>query len=111
MQKLGYMREGVFQSVDLFFPNGLVINAPCKTEFSELSPYYIEYSGSSYVLMYNDELLTEISFDVVDTYSQRVATNGTLYRQAAFWQQIVFEYIINFDVYLKNKTKDANFAI
>lgn len=84
MQKLGYMREGVFQSVDLFFPNGLVINAPCKTEFSELSPYYIEYSGSSYVLMYNDELLTEISFDVVDTYSQRVATNGTLYRQAAF---------------------------
>lgn len=85
MQKLGYIREGVFQSVDLFFPNGLVINAPCKTEFSELSPYYIEYSGSSYVLMYNNELLTEISFDVVDTYSQRVATNGTLYRQAAFW--------------------------
>lgn len=85
MQKLGYIREGVFQSVDLFLPNGLVINAPYKTEFSELSPYYIEYSGSSYVLIYNDELLTEISFDVMDTYSQKVATNGTIYRQVAFW--------------------------
>ncbi len=84
MQKLGIIREGVFQSVDLFFPNGLVINAPFKTEFSELSPYCIEYSGSSYVLMYNDKLLTDISFDIVDDYSKKVATNGTIYRHAAF---------------------------
>lgn len=84
MQKFGYIREGVFQSVDLFFPNGIVINAPCKTEFSELSPYRIEYSGSPYVLMYNDKLLTEITFDVMDAYSQKVATNGTFYRQVAF---------------------------
>lgn len=84
MQKLGYIREGVFQSVDLFFPNGLVINAPFKTEFSELSPYHIEYSGSSYVLMYNDKLLTKISFDVVDNNSQKIATNGTIYHNVAF---------------------------
>lgn len=84
MQKFGYIRDGVFQSVDLFFPNGLVVNAPFKTEFSELSPYCIEYSGSSYVLMYNGKLLTEISFDVIDTYSQRVASNGTVYRHVAF---------------------------
>lgn len=84
MQKSGIIRKGVFQSVDLFFSNGLVINAPFKTEFSELSPYCIEYSGASYVLMYNDELLADISFDIVDSYSKKVATNGTIYRQVAF---------------------------
>lgn len=84
MQKFGYIREGVFQSVDLFFPNGLVINAPYKTEFSDLSPYSIEYSGSAYILMYNNMLLSEISFDVIDIYSQKVATNGTIYRHIAF---------------------------
>lgn len=84
MQKLGIIREGVFQSVDLFFPNGLVINAPFKTEFSELSPYYIEYSGSSYVLMYNDKLLSEVSFDIIDSYKTKVAANGTIYRHVAF---------------------------
>lgn len=84
MQKLGVIREGVFQSVDLFLPSGLVINAPFKTDFSELSPYCIEYTGSSYVLMYNNKVLTDISFDVVDNYSKKVATNGTLYRHVAF---------------------------
>lgn len=84
MQKSGFIREGVFQSVDLFLSNGLVINAPFKTDFSELSPYCIEFTGSSYVLMYNDKLLTDISFDVVDSCSKKVATNGTIYRHAAF---------------------------
>ncbi len=84
MQKLGVIREGVFQSVDLFFSDGLVINAPFKSEFSELSPYCIEYLDTSYALMYNDKLLTDIYFDIIDSYSTKTATNGTIYRHVAF---------------------------
>ena len=38
MKNHGMIRQGVFQSVDLKIYNGLVINAPYLTDFSEFSP-------------------------------------------------------------------------
>lgn len=84
MLETGIIREGVFQSVDLYFPSGLVVNAPYRTDFSELSPYCIEYLDSSYILTYNGKFLTKITFDVIDDYSKRIATDGTVYRHVAF---------------------------
>lgn len=84
MLETGIIRKGVFQSVDVYFPNGIVVNAPFHTDFSELSPYCIEYLNSRYVLTYNNTFLTTITFDLVDNYSKKIASNGTIYRHAAF---------------------------
>lgn len=79
------IRQGVFQSVDLFLPGGLIVNAPYHTAFSELSPYWIEWYGGAFVLFYESKPLFPISFDSADPYRNRIASHGTLYRNVTFW--------------------------
>lgn len=83
--KCGMIRQGVFQSVDLTLPNGLIINAPCHTDFSELTPYHIEWNGTQFLLCYEDNVLSPVAFDSADPYQQKTAVGGTLFRNAAFW--------------------------
>ena len=81
-------RQGVFQSIDLRLENGLIVNAPYHTDFSELSPYCIDCHGKSYnqyILKYNGRKLCNVAFDKTDPYRQRVASHGTLYRNVTFW--------------------------
>ncbi|MCD7883759.1 MAG: ATP-grasp domain-containing protein, partial [Lachnospiraceae bacterium] len=83
MEVTGHIRPGVFQSVDLRLPNNMVINAPFHTDFSELSPYCIEYDGKTYILTYERQFLSKISFDTVDVNGDKIASNGTIYRHAS----------------------------
>lgn len=85
MEQQGQIRQGVFQSVDLTFPNGLVINTPYHSRFSELSPYSIHWNGKQFCLYYEDIQLSSVTFDPADPYQARVASGGTVYRTAAFW--------------------------
>lgn len=85
MQNNGFIRQGVFQSVDLNFPDGMVINAPYMTAFSELSPFAIDFKNKIYILKYYDSIISEIHFETVDIYKENTASNGTLYRHVAFW--------------------------
>lgn len=86
MEKIGRsIRQGVFQSIDLFLSMGLIVNAPYHTDFSELSPYKIDYVDNSFVLVYNQHILCPISFDAEDPYRNNVASEGTLFRNITFW--------------------------
>lgn len=84
MTSHGKIRAGVFQSLDLVFPNGLIVNSPYNTRFSTLSPYCVEWSGSNYVLYYEGTPLSDISFATEDPYKNRKASSGTTYRHAVF---------------------------
>ena len=84
MKNHGMIRQGVFQSVDLKIYNGLVINAPYLTDFSEFSPYEIDYYKEKYVLKYYNKVLYNISFDALDNNRKRVAQNGTIYGNVSF---------------------------
>lgn len=81
----GKIRQGVFQSVDLTLPNGLIINAPYHTDFSELSPYSVQWNGKAFLLYYEKRILCPVTFDAADPYRENVASRGTLFRHAAFW--------------------------
>lgn len=80
----GFIRNGVFQSIDVYLPNGLVVNAPFESDFSTLSPYTITLNEKRYFLYYYDNLISEIFIDKEDTYKEKIATHGTKYRQVAF---------------------------
>lgn len=84
MERLGSVRAGVFQSVDLIFPNGFVVNSPYHTKFSELTPYCVELDRSGFCLSYEGTPLSPITLAVTDPYRSRTASGGTLYRNAAF---------------------------
>ena len=84
MKNKGMIRPGVFQSVDLKFNNGLIINAPYLTDFSEISPFEIDYNEEEYVLNYNNNFLHNIQFDTPDTNRNKIASNGTTYGDVSF---------------------------
>lgn len=84
MERLGSVRTGVFQSIDLTFPGGFIINSPYHTKFSELTPYCVQLDHSSFYLSYEGTPLSPITLAVTDPYRDRTASGGTLYRNAAF---------------------------
>ncbi len=84
MKNEGMIRQGVFQSVDLKFPNGMIINTPYLTDFSKMSPFKIDYNGKNYILKYYDEFLDVINFDTLDTNRNKIASNGTMYGNVTF---------------------------
>lgn len=84
MSKRGNVRAGVFQSVDLTFPSGVVINSPYHTGFSELSPYQIEWDGSHFFLSYGDEFLSFISLASEDPLRNYTTQSGMPFRNATF---------------------------
>lgn len=85
MGKIGSIRQGVFQSVDLFLPNSMVVNAPYHTDFSDFSPYCIEWVEGEFKLSYRGSPLFAITFDAEDLFRGKIATKGTAYRNVAFW--------------------------
>lgn len=84
MKANGMIRQGVFQSVDITFNKRLIINAPYLTDFSELSPYEIDYYQGEYVLKYYNKILHSISFDPLDENRKKVAHKGTIFGNIAF---------------------------
>ena len=84
MNRLGSVRAGVFQSVDLSFPNGMIINAPYHSKFSELTPYCIEADRSGFYLSYEGISLSPIDLAGTDPYREYIASGGTCYRNAVF---------------------------
>lgn len=84
-EQQGAVRAGVFQSVDISLRNGLIVNAPYHSSFSELSPYCIEWDGGAFFLSYEGVRLCEVFFDAADPYRDKTAPGGTQFRNAAFW--------------------------
>lgn len=84
MKNTGMIRQGVFQSVDLKFNNGMIINAPYLTDFSEMSPFEIDFEGKNYILKYYDKYLETIHFDTMDINKNKIASNGTKYGNVTF---------------------------
>lgn len=85
IEQQGTIRAGVFQSVDLTLENGLIVNAPYHSSFSELSPYCIEWDGIAFFLSYEGIRLCRVTFDSADPYRDKIASGGTQFRNAAFW--------------------------
>lgn len=84
MEQLGSVRAGVFQSVDLEFPNGMIINSPYHTKFSELTPYCVELDSSGFFLSYEGSRLSAVNLAAADPYRDHIASGGTYYRNVAF---------------------------
>lgn len=106
-------RQGVFQSIDLRLENGLIVNAPYHTDFSELSPYCIDHRGKSsdqYILKYNGQELCNVAFDETDPYRKRVASHGTLYRNVTFWATDRLRVHHQFHCYFKEKGLGCGFC-
>lgn len=84
MERLGSIRVGVFQSVDLTFPSGLIINSPYRSKFSDLSPYCVEWDGCRFFLSYENTSISPISLAPADPYRDHMASGGTYFRNAVF---------------------------
>lgn len=84
IMRKGDIRQGVFQSVDLAFSNGSVINSPYHTKFSDLTPYCIEWNGTDFILSYEGHPLSTITLAPADPYRDRTASGGTRFRDVAF---------------------------
>lgn len=110
MKHSGEVRQGVFQSVDLIFPDGLVINAPYKTDFSEISPYSIGLYDNQFVLFYEGKVLSPISFDCIDPFQNKAASRGTVYRHAAFWATDRLRVHHEFTCAFKKKEEGCGFC-
>lgn len=84
LARKGSIRQGVFQSVDLTFPNGSVINSPYHNKFSDLTPYCIEWNGTDFLLSYEKVPLSTVTLAAADPHRDRTASGGTRFRDAAF---------------------------
>lgn len=84
LNEIGQIREGVFQSIDIIFENGMIINSPYNTVFSPLSSYQIDFDGKTFILKYLNKKISKITFEKKDLYRNKIATNGTQYGKIAF---------------------------
>lgn len=84
MERSGSIRDGVFQSIDLTFPNGLIINSPYRSGFSCLSPYCVEWDKGGFFLSYENTSISPVSLAAADPYRNRTAAGGTQFRNAVF---------------------------
>lgn len=106
----GMIRQGVFQSVDLTLPNGLIINAPYHTDFSDLSPYSVQWNEKAFLLYYENRMLCPITFDASDPYRENTASRGTLFRHAVFWATDRLRIHHQFHCKYKRKGKGCHFC-
>ena len=85
MEQLGSVRGGVFQSVDLTFPNGLIINSPYRSKFSDMSPYCVEWEANQFFLSYETVPISPLNLAPADPYRNRTASGGTYFHNAVFF--------------------------
>ena len=79
------IRQGVFQSIDLTFPDQMIVNAPYKTDFSEISPFSMDLIDGRFMLFYEATPLFEVKVDAADPYRDLSASHGTIFRNVSLW--------------------------
>lgn len=68
----GGIREAVYNAVDIYFPNGLVVNSAVKVKFAHLSPFEIRMNKQQRLLLHCcNEFVTEISIQRADALGEK----------------------------------------
>jgi len=64
LQGKGKVREANFSSLDLSISNALIVNCPYKLNFSELSPFSVDYQNSKLILLHYRRKISEVDLEI-----------------------------------------------
>lgn len=85
VQKSGTIKEAVFDAIDITIFHHIKVNVPTLCKFSSLSPFTIDVIEHHLVLLFENEMISEIAIDLVpDTLMNKKTSSG-----------VPFETIIN----------------
>lgn len=65
VQKFGTIKDAVFDAIDITIFKNLKVNVPISCKFNSLSPFTITVIDEILVLLYEDEILSEVQIDLV----------------------------------------------
>lgn len=57
----GKIKEAVFDAIDIVVFNEIHVNVPCSCKFNTLSPFIIEAVDKKFVLLFEDDIVSEVS--------------------------------------------------
>lgn len=67
VQKFGTIKDAVFDAIDITIFDELKVNVPISCKFNSLSPFTITVIEGILVLLYEEELLSEVQIDLIPT--------------------------------------------
>lgn len=65
VKKLGTIKEAVFDAIDITIFKKISVNVPISCKFNSLSPFTITVIDKTLVLLYEEEILSEVQIDLV----------------------------------------------
>ncbi len=76
----GKIKEAVFDAIDIIVFDGIHVNVPCSCKFSTLSPFTIEAIDDTFVLLMDDDIVSDVSiYFVPDTLLNKYTKSGVPY--------------------------------
>ena len=84
LEKEGGPNYEMFYALDLTLDNMICINAPYMVNFSELSPFEIDYLDRAYVLKYYDKHIANVEVRTEDVISDRRTISGIPYYEISY---------------------------
>ena len=69
----------MFYALDLVIDDAICINAPYMVDFSELSPFEVDFASKAYILKYYDKPIAQVRVRTTDTNANRITKSGIPY--------------------------------
>lgn len=81
VQKLGTIKEAVFDAIDITIFKNIKVNVPISCKFNSLSPFTITLQGQNLVLLYDEEIVSEVQIDMIpESLIDKRTSSGILYK-------------------------------
>ena len=65
VQKIGIIKNAVFDAIDITIFGKIKVNVPISCKFNSLSPFTITVIDENLVLLYEEEILSEVKIDLI----------------------------------------------
>jgi hypothetical protein len=80
----GELREANFSSLDLNISNSIIVNCPYQLNFSELSPFSINYENKKLILLHYQEEISEVELEMESLLNKKKTKLGTAFSSVSF---------------------------
>lgn len=79
LEKDGGPNYEMFSALDLIIDDSICINAPYMVDFSELSPFEVDFINKTYILKYYSKVIAKVKVRTADINANRITKSGIPY--------------------------------
>lgn len=110
LEKHGGPNYEIFYALDLIIDNSICINAPYMVNFSELSPFEIDFVDKEYILKYYGRIIAKVKVRTTDLNANKITKSGIPYYAISYMGIDRLRIHARSGCYFKNKQVGCQFC-